>query len=117
MELTCKQALMAAYTLLDDLHDQTKSDTLMLLLNDMDPFIFADRTPADPATWSEWLTCAKAVQSDDKLTEDTAFQTMLSFLRYNEAQYGYNADSIEIDLRTSVYTNRWEQLVIKALEM
>ncbi len=114
MELTCKQALLAAYTLLDDLHDQSKSDTLMALLRDMNPFVFTDRTPADPATWSEWLTCAKAIQGDDNLTENTAFQTLLSFLRYNEKQYGYHTDSILIELQTPVYQKRWHQLVEKA---
>ena len=114
MMLTYKQALLAAYTLLDDLHDQSKSDTLMALLMDMDPFIFADRTPADPAVWSAWEDCAKEIQSDHELTEDNAFQTLISFLHCQEKQYGYHADSIQKDIQTPSYQKRWSQLLEKA---
>lgn len=112
--LTYKQALLAAYTILDDLYDQTKSGTLVGLLSDMNPFVFTDRTPADPATWKEWITCSEKVQKGGALTEDNAFQTLVSFLHFNEEQYGYRATWILDNIQTLAYQKRWSQLIEKA---
>ncbi len=116
MVLTYKQALFAAYTLLDDLHDQTKNDSLRELLSDMNPFIFTDHTPVDQATWGEWVNCAIAIQSDGNLTDSAIFETLISFLRYNEEEYGYHSEPILKELQTSVYQKRWEQLLSKVSE-
>ena len=113
MILSYKQALFAAYTLLDDLHDQTKSDPLRELLSDMNPFIFTDHTPADPATWSEWMNCATSIQDDGNLTDEAIFETLASFLNYNEGEYGYQSDLILKDIQTPLYQKRWEQLLEK----
>ena len=116
MVLTYKQALFAAYTLLDDLHDQKKDDALRELLADMNPFIFTDHTPADPATWGEWLNCATAIQKGGNLTDNAIFETLISFLRYNEGEYGYHSDLILKDIQTPIYRKRWEQLLSEVSE-
>jgi len=116
MVLTYKQALFAAYTLLDDLHDQTKEDSLRELLSDMNPFIFTDHTPADQATWGEWVNCAKAIQSGGNLTDNAIFKTLISFLRYNEEEYGYNSDLILKYFQEPAYQKRWNQLLSKVSE-
>lgn len=116
MVLTYKQALFAAYTLLDDLHDQTKDDSLRELLADMNPFIFTDHTPIDQATWSEWVNCASAIQNNGNLTDSAIFDTLISFLRYNEKEYGYHCDLILKYLQTPVYQKRWKQLLNKVSE-
>jgi hypothetical protein len=113
MVLTYKQALFAAYTILDDLHDQTRDESLRELLSDMNPFIFTDHTPVDRATWGEWVNCATAIQNDGNLTDNEIFETLISFLRYNEGEYGYHLDSILKDLQTPFYRRRWEQLLNK----
>lgn len=113
MVLTYKQALFAGYTLLDDLLDQMKNESLKELLSDMNPFIFTDRTPADPATWSDWVTCAESIQSGGNLTGNAIFETLLSFLRHNEEEYGYHSDLILKELQTPVYQKRWEELLSK----
>jgi hypothetical protein len=114
MTLTYKQALLAAFTILDDLYDQTKSESLGSLLGDMNPFIFADRTPADPAIWSEWVVCAETVQSGGFLTANNVFQTLSSFLRNHEQQYGYAKNTILESIQISSYQKRWNQLLEKA---
>lgn len=113
MTLTYQQALFAAFTLLADLYDQTKSDPLRELISDMNPFIFADHTPADPATWSDWVNCAKAIQGDGNLTDGAIFEALVSFLRYDEKEYGYQSDWILKELQTPAYQKRWEQLLEK----
>jgi hypothetical protein len=111
--LTYKQALLAAYTILDDLYDKTKGESMAGLLSDMNPFVFKDRTSADPATWKEWITCAEKVQEGGALTEDNAFQALVSFLNFNEVQYGYNAIWILDSIQTLEYQRRWNQLIEK----
>ena len=112
--LTYKQALLAAYTILDDLYDQIHSEALVSLLSDMNPFVFTDRTPADPATWKEWITCAEHIQSGGTLAADNVFKTLVSFLRFNEEQYGYKTNLILKDIQTAAYQKRWDQLLEKA---
>lgn len=116
MVLTYKQALFAAYTLLDDLHDQIKGDSLRELLADMNPFIFTNHVPVDQATWDEWVNCAKMIQNDGNLTGSAIFETLASFLRYNEKEYGYKSDLVIKYLQTPAYQKRWKQLLSKVSE-
>ena len=103
-----------AYTLLDDLHDQTKSEALAGLLSDMNRFVFSDQTPADPATWMEWVACSESIQNGGLHTANNAFQTLFSFLQFNEEHYGYKANLILKDIQTSSHQKRWNQLLEKA---
>jgi hypothetical protein len=114
MDLTYKQALLAAYTILDDLHDKTKSTPLFHLLGDMNPFVFTDHTPADPATWSEWIACAKEIQNEGILSDINAFKALVSFLYFNEGQYGYKTSNILNDIESQPFQKRWQQLIVKA---
>ena len=117
MMFTYKQALLAAYTILDDLYDQTKNESLANLLSDMNPFIFTDRTPADPATWSEWVVCAESIQNGGLLTADNAFQTLNSFLYYNEQQYGYLTTLILDSIQTPSFQHRWNELLDRVVKL
>lgn len=113
MVLNYKQALWAAYTLLDDLYDQTKSNPLRELLSDMNPFLFVERTPIDPATWFEWVNCATAIQGNGYLTDAAIFEALASFLNYNEEEYGYKSALIIKELQSPVYQKRWGELLEK----
>ena len=84
------------------------------LLGDMNPFVFTDLSPADPAIWAEWVACAKDVQFGGVLTANSAFQTLNAFLHANERQYGYEAAEILASIQTASYQKRWSQLLEKA---
>lgn len=117
MTLTYKQAFLAAYTLLDDLYEQRKYDAFMLLLSDMNPFVFLDEAPADPAVWNEWLKNAKLNQQGGMLTELGAFRSLISFLQCNAQIYGYDLEAIVNDLQSIQFQKRWKQLACKASEI
>lgn len=114
MTLTYQQAFLAAYTLLDDLYDNTKDNTLVQLLWDMDPFVFTDRSPADPAIWADWISCAGAIQKEGLLTEDNAYQVFIDFLRMDAQEYGYDMEAVLHEIQASWYQKRWKELLEKA---
>ena len=112
--LNHKQSLLVAYTLLDDIHDETHESSLRELLADMNPFIFTDRTSADPATWNEWVVCAEEIQKGDSMASDNVFSTLVSFLKFNEIQYGYDTHTIVNKLQSPSYRERRAELLEKA---
>ena len=117
MRLTHKQALITVFTLLDDLHDQIQSDTLLKLLRDMNPFIFTDHTPADPAIWDSWINCKKKTNNDALLTPDDILKILRLFLQLNEKRYGYNTSLILKDIQLPAFQNRWKELLEKASKL
>jgi len=123
MTLTIKQTLWAAYTLLDELYkridilrEDLNDEGLKKLLMDMDPFIFGDYTPADPALWEDWKGLAEKKQCAGMLLEEDAFQVLCLFLNENEDLYGYCADVILQELQRSHSKALWKEFLIKASE-
>jgi hypothetical protein len=54
-KLSDVQALRAMQLFLEGYFERTKSDDIGSLLGDIQ--LVADRETADPAAWSEWLSC------------------------------------------------------------
>jgi hypothetical protein len=114
MTITLRQSYLAAFQILDEIFDDTKNEQLGNFLSGMNPYLFTDSISADPATWHEWVSCANKVQNGGVLTADNAFQTLISFLRFNEEQYGYRTNMILDEMQNPSYQKRWKQLLQKA---
>ena len=113
---TILQTFWAAYTLLDELHKQklAHDENLTELLIDMNPFIFSDRTSADPALWAEWNELAKETQNNSMIVDADAFELLCLFLHKNEQLYRYCTKTILQELESSVFQERWSNLLIMA---
>ena len=114
MKITLKQSYLAAFQILDEIFDDTQNEKLGNLLSGMNPYLFSDSMSADPATWHEWVSCATAVQGDGKLADNSIFETLVSFLRYNEKEYGYKSDLILKNIQGPSYQERWKKILEKA---
>lgn len=113
-KITMRQSYLAAFQMLDEIFDDTKNAQLGNLLSGMNPYLFTDSMSADPATWHEWVTCASKIQKGGALTADNAFKTLASFLRFNEAQYGYRTNIILDEMQNPSCQRRWKLLLEKA---
>lgn len=55
--LNLREAYLAMFAFLDELHQRTKWDALGSLLSDLS--LLPDGTTADPAAWGDWLRCVE----------------------------------------------------------
>lgn len=119
MNLSYKQALWAAYTMLDVLYDEQDCENLRFILSEMSPFTFKDRICADPALWESWLECSKNVNNSGSLEFEQVMPTLIDFLKANEAEYScfekdggsYSTDDISKKLLLYVENGYWDSLL------
>lgn len=87
--MTQRQAYIAAYYFLESYWIETKSDDLVHLLSNMNPFLWTDGYSADPATYEEWLECAKKIVDGESLDARQTFDVMLEFLKFHKEEFEF----------------------------
>ncbi|MDR0298973.1 MAG: hypothetical protein LBI13_02670 [Streptococcaceae bacterium] len=120
---TKHEALLASYTLLDDIHDEQKkkgNNTLLRLISDMNPFIWSDLTTGDSSLWSDRIKCATSVKENDELSSQESFDILVSFLKYEKKTYNfddesnYDVEKLINEMKAPQYQDRWVQLLERA---
>jgi hypothetical protein len=66
-KITIEQAYASMYYFLENLYSLTKSDDLGGFLGSMS--LLADRKPADPAVWNDWLNAVKQACSNNNFDD------------------------------------------------
>lgn len=109
--LTKEQAFMAAFKYLDKIYDLEPNETLGDLLSSMNPYLFTNSRSADPAIWTDWEMCINNITNSDDVTEVEAFQAMISFLNFNQQEFGYDLKNILKDITNKYNSQEWIEAI------
>lgn len=60
----------------------------------MDPNLFEDRKPADPAIYEDWINATKLYFENEVITNCTIFMALESFLEFYQEEYGYQLNDV-----------------------
>ena len=97
--------------------ENTKNDALGSLLGDLSPYIFEGSISADPAAWTDWVSCVKKVSDLDMLKSDEVLQVCRIFLGFYMTDFGFDVGWILQDLeKLSAESDIWLTCVKKSYE-
>lgn len=105
--LSKKQAYLAVFYYLDKLYDEEPDEALGDLLSSMNPYLFKNSNSADPATWLDWVKCIDSMTKSDYVSQNEAFQAMISFLQFHEQEFGYALSHIEKKINSLGQNREW----------
>ncbi len=77
------------YNLLNKIYMQHPDENLIVVLNDLNPHIWTDRMPADPATWEDICDFYEEAKNTCDTEFDAAYYTCMKFLRQYEEEWDY----------------------------
>jgi len=113
-----KQAFIAAFYFLDArYYAEKKSGDLVHLLSNMNPFLWADGDAADPATYEEWMACAKKIAAQEPLNAEQSFNLMIAFLKFYHEEFEFAPMWIIEDVVAKTHTApKWRDCISAAME-
>lgn len=79
-EMKTKLIFVAMYRALDCLYDEHPSEELRMYLSDANPYIFADRSSADPTVAAEFIDYVKTSYNGDEFDVDFAYDIVKNYL-------------------------------------
>ncbi len=80
---------ISMYLLLNAIYRQQPEENLVVVLSDLNPYIWKDEMPADPATWDDICEFYEEVKSSSETEFDAAYYTCMKFLRQYEEEWDY----------------------------
>lgn len=84
------------FTILDDCYFKCYEDDLGGLLGELDPYLWADCKPMDPATVQDWETVCR----DMGFCEENAVACVIRFLESYEEMFGFSFAKAKAELQT-----------------
>jgi hypothetical protein len=97
--MTIKEAYIYMLKVLEVYWEKTHNDELGSLLGQLNPFLFRDEKPADPAAWDDWLKAVREITYGNILTKEQMLKAMVLLLEeYNDYQ-GFDLVDVIEDLR------------------
>jgi hypothetical protein len=100
--MTRKQAYYTLYFLLDKYFETDYKDPvnpsdwgLRIFLSDMNPFIWAERTSADPATEIDFKNAWEKAGNGKSVSEEKALEAAVSFINFYQREFEFKlADAL-----------------------
>lgn len=71
-----------------------KSESLGSLLGDMDPHLFSDRKPADPATYNDWYDIVVKYAENGEIENKNIVFALQDFLSNYQQRFGFNLEEV-----------------------
>ena len=97
--MTIKEAYIYMLRVLETYWEKTHNDELGSLLGELNPFLFRDERPADPAAWDDWMNAVREITSENNLTKEQMLKAMILLLEeYNNYQ-GFDMVDVIEDLK------------------
>lgn len=97
-----EDAYLFMFNILNDYYDKhKKNDSLASILSDMDPNIFRDGKPADPATYNDWEKIVRPFDKGGNIERRDVILALKSFLTYYHQEFGYDLESIILYVNSS----------------
>jgi hypothetical protein len=94
-----KEAYLYIFKILKNYWGKTHIDERGSLLGELNPFLFMDGNPADPAAWHDWMKAIRKVASSELLTEEQARKAMILLLQFYNDHEGFDLVDVIEDLR------------------
>ena len=82
------------FKFLEEYCTQKENTSLVSLLSDLDPGIFQDGMPADPATYEDWKNISSQYLRGDSPLPNQKIQAMTKFPESYRDEYGYELDDL-----------------------
>ena len=83
------KAFLAMYHLLDSIYSRHPYHNLAVVLGDINPYIFKDRMPADPAAWQDFCEYYEEAKGTYSSEIEVGYYTSIRFLRVYEEEWDY----------------------------
>ena len=83
------KAFLAMYHLLDSIYSRHPYRNLAVVLGDINPYIFKDRMPADPAAWQDFCEYYEEAKGTYSSEIEVGYYTSIRFLRVYEEEWDY----------------------------
>ncbi|MBD5459385.1 MAG: hypothetical protein HDR26_00350 [Lachnospiraceae bacterium] len=95
-----QDAYLMMFEILSDYYlNINKSESLGSLLGDMDPYMFSDRKPADPATYNDWYDVIVKYAEDGEIKDEDIIFALQDFLSDYQKRFGFDFKEIIAYLR------------------
>jgi hypothetical protein len=93
--MTYKQGFLTMFNLLDNFYfEDTSNDDLANILSNMNPSIFADGEPADPAYWADWERILEEKSIKEPMNTDELLNGICAFLEFYQKEFEFNLKSV-----------------------
>lgn len=91
MVISYDKAFLATYRVLDKMYHVHPSESLLVIVGDMDPFIWIGLKSADPAAYHDFVKCCKQVEAQGGQEDEinTAFQCALAYLKFFNDEFAF----------------------------
>lgn len=90
-----QDAYLMMFEILSDYYlNINKNESLGSHLGDMDPYIFSDRKPADPATYEDWYDVIVKYAEDRKIKDKDIMFALQDFLSDYQQKFGFDFEEV-----------------------
>ena len=93
--MTYKQGFLVMFNLLDNYYfEDTSNDDLANILSNMNPSIFADGEPADPAYWADWERILGEKSIKEPMNADELLDGVFAFLEFYQKEFEFDLGDV-----------------------
>ncbi|MBP3459518.1 MAG: hypothetical protein J6K58_09930 [Lachnospiraceae bacterium] len=93
--MTIQNAYLTISNILNDYYlKESKNDSLVSLLSDMDTNIFSDGEPADIATYEDWYNVVKGYEQNNEIKNQDINLGLTDFLIYYQKEFGHDFEKV-----------------------
>ena len=90
-----EDAYLIMFHILNDYYIETKNNnSLGSLLSDMDPYLYEDRTAADPALYDDWYNVMENYIKKGEVKKEVIKVALIDFLTYYQNEFGYELKEV-----------------------
>lgn len=75
-------------------HMGENSESLSILLSDMNPWLFSDDLSADSAAYDDWLEIAEKIVKNKNINEKEMKLIAIEYVRWFSDEFGYNLENV-----------------------
>lgn len=110
MKITLKQSYLAAFQVLDEIFNDTRNRELGNFLSGMNPYLFSDLMPADPAMWYEWASCVEKMNKCGLYESNDVLAALNMLLQVNQQYYNYEVNKLIQSITEKIQIGRWKMI-------
>jgi len=103
------KAFLAMYHLLDSIYSRHPYRNLAVVLGDINPYIFKDRMPADPAAWQDFCEYYEEAKGAYSSEIEVGYYTSIRFLRVYEEEWDYPIPYAMEEFTLSTYGDHYHR--------
>lgn len=104
------KAYAALFKTLKNMYDRHKSDSLAVLMGDMNPYLFSDGNSADPTVYEDFRDKVnECCENESETNVKTAFLASMNFLKMYNNEFGLELSGIISEMKYGVYQESFNE--------